>query len=148
MRRTKAAGCSGLLVDVSWVYANLDGGSAWRRSRVIYAYLHARTRNILYLGKAWGTTVRERWNARDKRGGVWSFLDAAEIREHVVIVGELSCGVRLTSKLLADVESLLIAALQPPANVASVASRRARPGLRVRAHGDAWPGPELVIDAM
>ncbi len=45
---------------------------------------------------------------------------------------------RLSSQLLADVESLLVMRLQPPGNISSTRSRIYRPGMRVKCAGD-WP---------
>jgi hypothetical protein len=56
----------------------------------------------------------------------------------VVSVGLLSlrAGLRLTSELLSDVESLLIIGEQPPGNKQCTQDRIARPGLLVRCVGN------------
>ncbi len=121
---------------------------AWRWSRVLYAYLHPETSVPLYVGKTWGTTVRSRWDAPDKLNGVWPYLERLGIDRHQLVVGEPEFAARLTHELLADVESLLIFAMQPVANIASRASRISRPGLIVRNSGAVWRGPLQIWDGV
>ena len=51
-------------IEVEWekIEAEEDGDN----SECLYAYLHTETREILYIGKADGSTIRERWEAEDK----------------------------------------------------------------------------------
>ncbi len=82
-------------------------------SRALYAILHPETDEILYLGKADGCTVLDRWNADDKHDRVWSALKANGIHIHKFIVGGFCTQQRLTRELLSDVESLLIYWIKP-----------------------------------
>jgi len=128
-----------MLTTVRWRMAS-DDSQLWDYVRALYAYFTADNKEILYIGKAGGKTVRERWNRSAKK----EFWDALErernIHEHVVRVGEiwLDEGRKLSRELLLDVESLLIKRLQPWGNIRSRSSRISRPGLRVRCQGD-WP---------
>lgn len=134
------------VVHVNWEFVgdpNEDAGCDV--SRVLYAYLHPRTLRPVYIGKAWGTTVAERWDARDKLNGVWPFLNSQGIKKHAIAVGDLSFTGRLTRELLSDVESLMIFAEQPIANIASTKSRISRPGLIVRNAGPAWTGKHQQV---
>ncbi len=98
-------------------------------------------REILYIGKAWGVTVRGRWN-RVAKQAFWTDLEKKRgIYKHRPLLGEvrLNYAGRLSSQLLADVESLLIRAEQPWGNIQSKAQRTPRPGLSVHCAGR-WPG--------
>jgi hypothetical protein len=126
-------------VQLHWQYTggedeNLDF------DRVLYAYLHPRTSAILYIGKADFCTVRERLYGRHKEAIFESMMRELGLTELHAIVGVpvLAGGKRLTSELLADMESLLIIELQPLYNRQSRHSRISRPGLAVRCLGD-WP---------
>jgi hypothetical protein len=132
-------------IEVHW-RGLANGDEAWSWSRVLYAYLHPQTDMPLYVGKAWGTTVRGRWSAPDKLEGLWKYLNARGIRHHVAIVGDLAFDGRLTCELLADVESLIIHRTQPIGNIASTSSRISRPGLVVRNRGAVWTGPRMLRD--
>lgn len=135
-------------IEVRWT--TIDGGGddpAWGQTRVLYAYLAPSDNEILYIGKADGTTVRGRWK-RSAKDEFWTALERERgINRHVVIVGKIyaSEGVRLTRELLADIESLLIMREQPWGNIQSTQSRISRPGLRVECSGD-WPGRSVYVD--
>lgn len=128
-------------VNLHWEYADDPGSQEdWLDfNRVVYAYLHPRSRRPLYIGKADRLTVRQRMDGRHKRD-VYAFFDELGLKTFTVIVGVplLPERRRLSSALLSDVESLLIHALQPPANIQCLRSRISRPGMRVRCRG-AWP---------
>lgn len=112
----------------------------WQAARCLYAYLAPEEPEILYIGKAdGGSTVRRRWNASDKIGLHDALEQQRGTGEHRVIVGHVESDWRLTRQLLADVETLLIHALEPWGNIAAIRSRIARPGLHVRCLGRAWP---------
>jgi len=133
-------------VHVYWEEAH-DDHAGWNWNRALYAYLHPSTSEILYVGKADGTTVSARWSAADKER-LWRDLERERgIFDHRVLVGEPVTSARLTRQALADIESLLIFAIEPWGNIASTRSRISRPGLVVRNHGRAWPGPQRVVDA-
>jgi hypothetical protein len=135
-------------VDLHWQYLT-DDGEAWDWTCGLYAYQHARARELLYIGKADGTSIRGRWRAADK-DRLWRALERDRgIHEHRVLAGAfaLAPGTRLTRQLVADVESMLIFAVQPWGNIASCRSRICRPGLRVHNLGRDWPGPRDLEDA-
>jgi hypothetical protein len=126
-------------IEIRW-RAVQSRSDAWNWSRCLYAYVDPKGMEILYIGKAWGTTVRQRFRAPDKVS-LFEFL-ARElgVNRVEVLVGEplLEPGRRLTRELLADVESLLIRRLRPRGNVTATQSRIARPGLEVLCTGH-WP---------
>lgn len=132
-------------VTVNWLLVD-DDHEAWGWSCALYAYLHPTDREVLYLGKADGTTVRGRWSAPDK-DVLWKALEKERgILDHRVLIGGLSTDARLTRQLLADVESLLIFATEPWGNIASCNSRITRPGLVVKNVGRHWLGPTTLKD--
>lgn len=133
-------------VDVSWALVADDNHDAWGWNCALYAYLHPKQREILYLGKADGTTVRARFTAPDKMR-FWRDLEGKRrIYDHRMLVGQLSTKERLTRQLLADVESMLIFAIRPWGNISATRSRIFRPGLRVRNIGRPWVGPRKLKD--
>lgn len=129
----------GIILD--WRHANAEP-DRWTYTLALYAILHPRAAEVLYLGKADGCTVRSRWNADDKHERVWSRIeDERHIFEHRFIVAEFRtpAGMRLTRELVCDVESLLIHRIQPWANSQNTKSRGfSRPGLAVLCQGH-WP---------
>lgn len=128
-----------LPIEIEWSYTgsnedNLDF------SRVLYAYLHPDTEEILYIGKADRCSVYERLRGSHKEAifsGISSDLRLSAI---YAIVGLLFLPAerRFSSELLADIESLLIMELQPPYNTQSRQTRISRPGLVVKCSGE-WP---------
>ena len=90
-----------------------------------------------------GKTVRERFDAPDK-DEVFARLESAgydvEDGGVGVLVGRLRLeqGMRLTEKLLKDVESLLIKRLQPSGNIKCRLGRISRPGMRLECRQE-WP---------
>lgn len=129
---------------VRWHVVGDDSDPRWRNNCGLYAYLAPDSREILYLGKVDGCTVRQRWRAPDKMV-FWRALERERsLFQHVVIVGEVELvadggsAPRLTRQKLADIESLLIMEVQPWGNVAARRSRISRPSMRVSCAG-AWP---------
>ena len=135
------------LMDAFVRWHNLSSDDeAWRQRRCLYAYLAPRTSEVLYIGKAWGVSVRGRWN-RAAKSEFWDDLEKARgFRMHRTIVGEviLSPGKRLTHELLCDIESLLIYKIQPWGNIQSRRSRISRPTLSVACRGS-WPSSIRVL---
>ncbi len=130
----------GLVVRLHWHIVSGDDDPRWGYQRALYAYLAPQRREILYVGKCDGTTVRARWNYAAK-AGAWDFINNdRDLRSHRLIVAdiELPAGGRLTRELLTDIESLLISRVDACANVQCRRSRIQRPGLEVRCLG-AWP---------
>jgi hypothetical protein len=105
----------------------------------LYAYLHAKSRSILYLGKCDGTSVRKRVRAADKKRLFDYLTSRCQVQSLRIAVGAvyLEEGYRMSRQLLADIESLLINRVKPIGNVSAVQDRVARPGLRVKCSG-AW----------
>lgn len=128
-----------LHIEVEWLYTGHDEESI-DYSRVLYAYLHPETNEVLYLGKADRCSVYERLRGSHKEAIFSDIVAERGLSELHAIVGLLALPPerRFTSELLADVESLLIFELQPPYNIQSRQSRISRPGLIVRCSGD-WP---------
>ncbi len=125
-------------VSIRWK-ALVDGVPEWKSTRCLYAYVAQNNGEILYIGKAWGVSVRARWT-RTAKASFWDDLEEQRgIYKHGVLFGELTTMTRLSSQLLADIESLLIAAEQPWGNIQCRRSRIERPGLVVKCIG-AWPG--------
>jgi hypothetical protein len=119
----------------------------WHLSRCLYAYLSPDGREILYIGKAWGTTVKARWS-RSAKENFWTDLQKErKIGSHIALIG-LVCMIgdqRLTSQLLSDVESLLINREKPWGNIQSRCARISRPGMQVKCSGK-WPGVRSYVD--
>lgn len=130
---------------VHWRFLKPDD-AGWSQIRCLYAYLAPRTREVLYIGKAWGVTVRARWN----RSGKYDFWDDLEkqrgIRTHAPLLGEIALPRRhrMTHELLCDIESLLIQQVQPWGNIQSRVSRISRPDFTVACRGS-WPGRRRVF---
>lgn len=114
----------------------------WNYTLALYAIVHPATREILYLGKADGSTVRRRWSATDKHERVWSRMERElDLHQHCFIVAEFRMrqGTRLTRELVSDIEALLIHTLKPWANRQCITSRGfPRPGMVVCCQGN-WP---------
>lgn len=131
-------------VEVHWQYLN-DGHDGWNQIRCLYAYVAPLKPEILYIGKSWGVSVRQRW-CRSGKENFWDDLEKQrKMREHRALLGEVELfkGQRLTHQLLCDIESLLIEQVQPWSNIQSRLSRIARPGLVVACNGD-WPGRQRL----
>lgn len=138
-------------IQIRWTALDGDDDPKWSWSRVLYAYVAPRGKEILCVGKADGatSTVRSRWNADDK-AGFWRELERERgIYKHAVVVGEVDVGPgnRLTRPLLADLESLLIKWERPWGNIQGRKVRNfSRPGLEVRCSGS-WPGRNRYLDS-
>ncbi len=134
-------------VIVDWRDVSGDADESWDQLRCLYAYL-APNGELLYIGKAWGKTVRERWQ-REAKLHFWNDVERdLAVHEHCVSVGTLALlpNQRLTGELLADVESLLIQRTQPWGNLQCRTSRIERPGLIVQCRGH-WFGSQTYRDA-
>jgi hypothetical protein len=113
----------------------------WDSMQCLYAYIAPDKKEILYIGKSWSVSVKGRWN-RNAKEKFWNDLERKrKIKSHFALLGEVSLTYtgRLTDKLLADVESLLILGEQPWGNIQSKQERIARPGLVVECSGS-WLG--------
>jgi hypothetical protein len=127
-------------VWVHWVELNSDRNRLWSANFCLYAYLHAKRDWLLYVGKAGGSTVRQRLSGDHKYRLFRDIRKDYGIEDVRVLVGglEVEEGRKRTSELLADVESLLIKRLQPYGNTSARSQRIHRPGMRVHCVG-AWP---------
>ena len=126
------------MFEVTWrVLA--DDDDDWQLMRVLYAYFLKRPFELIYVGKAWGTTVRSRLTASDKSSFWRAYNRTYGERIPDVMVGEvlLESGSRFTKELLADIESLIIQREKPWGNIQSTRTRISRPGMRVMCTG-AW----------
>lgn len=134
-------------IEIEWQYTGGDEESL-EFSRVLYAYLHPDTSEILYIGKADCCTVRERLFGSHKEAIFDEMIDDLRITELHAIIGVLYIPKerRFSSELLADIESLLIINVQPPYNIQSRQSRISRPGLNVRCIGEWRHEQECFID--
>ncbi len=129
-----------MLVEVHWRSIAGPRDVAWGWSGVPYAYLHPNHEELLYIGLAYGRTVRERW-AYTAKSHTWDCIEERGTDRRVCLVGQfaLERGRRRTRQLVCDVESLLIKRIQPCCNRASRKTRIESPGLRVRCFGG-WRG--------
>lgn len=136
-------------IEIAWRNLRLGDDPYWASQRCLYAYVAPDCQEILYIGKAWGCTVRERWN-RAAKESFWDGLERERrIFHHMTLQGDLQLNYsgRLSSQLLLDVETLLINAVQPWGNKQAKTNRIRRPRMNVRCTG-AWPrGDVLYIDA-
>lgn len=127
-------------VWVHWTELQNDRNRLWSANYCLYAYLHPKRDWLLYVGKAGGSTVRQRLSGDHKHRLFRDLKKHYGIEGVRVLVGglELEEGRYRTAELLADVESLLIKRLQPYGNISARSHRTARPGMRVHCVGD-WP---------
>ena len=133
-------------IELHWKALH-DYHELWLSNCAIYAYQHPRRSEILYIGKADGTTVRGRWAARDKLSGFWHDLETQRhLFAHRVLAADLLVDCRLTRQVLADVESLLISKVQPWGNISACRTRIERPGMEVVNVGSCWPGARRFRD--
>jgi len=126
-----------MIVGIKWRYVRGNDDPAWDWAHVLYAYLDPSGKEILYIGKAVRTTVRQRWN-RSAKEGFWDDLETERgIDRHIVVVGDfrLEPGKNLSPLLIADVESLLIKRIKPWGNIQSIKNRISRPKMRVICKG-------------
>ncbi len=126
-------------VKVDWSYTGPNEESLGF-SRVLYAYLHPESSEILYIGKADYCTVQQRLRGGHKEAIFSAIVNELRLSVLHAIVGLLYIppNRRFSSELLSDVESLLIMGIQPPYNHQSRKSRISRLGLVVKCDGD-WP---------
>ena len=130
-----------MLVVISWKSIRYQNDPKWNWRVVLYAYLPTNKDEILYIGKAYKQSIRERWGYAAKEG-FWNDLESERgITKHIVLVGKIILpeGMKLTDQLVTDIESLLIKRIQPWGNIQSSVSRISRPGLRVQCIGG-WHG--------
>lgn len=134
-----------LRVEIEWEYTGPDEESL-EFSRVLYAYLHPDTNEILYIGKADRCSVYERFKGAHKEAIFSEIIQDHGLSTLHAIVGLpiLPPERRFSSELLADVESLLIMEVQPTYNTQSRQSRISRPGLVLQCSGD-WPLPAKIF---
>ena len=127
-----------MLIRVLWSEVRSNDDERWSYTCCLYAYVAAKGREILYIGKCDGCTVRQRWR---NKYSFWQDLERnRNIWSHRVLIGELLIPreSRLTRQLLADAESLLIWRTKPWGNIQCQNDRIRRVGLSLRCSG-AWP---------
>ena len=128
-------------IRIHWRAIQSTDDPAWQWRYAVYAYLAPDGEDILYIGKAEGTTVRKRWNDDDKMA-FWRELEKERgIHRHAVIVGKVFLPRECDGDpdVLTDIESLLIYVEQPWGNIQCRKSRTCRPGMVIVCDGD-WPG--------
>lgn len=127
-------------IIIDWRELGDDDDPGWDQKRCVYAYVAPDTDEILYIGKAWGVSVRSRWVYSGKPG-FWEYLKDEGIGQHAVLIGDIDWpeGCEVTDELLGSIESLLIIEEQPPGNIQGKQSRTPWPGLVLQCSGD-WPG--------
>ena len=128
-------------IKLHWYGIGQDDDPRWAYERALYAYLAPVKAAINYIGKCYGTTVRQRSHYKAK-SDVWDCIEQ-RTKSHRPIVAEFELpeGTNLSKKLVDDIECLLIFRLQPPCNVQCKSSRGRyrRPGMKVVCLGKAWP---------
>jgi hypothetical protein len=121
----------------------------WGCSNCLYAYLHPENNEILYIGKAYGTTVGQRFIAAEKEDLFDYFEKELGIGEEDlhVIVGEIVMekGWHLSNEFLADIESLLISCIQPLGNIKGPDTRISHLGMVVCCTGPAWHHERMIF---
>ena len=118
----------------------------YRENRALYGIADPSGKTLLYIGKADGSTVRERFHAADKLRVFRDIEKHLGFFEHVPLVARIFSDAVLTRQRLADAESLLIQKLQPWANIQARRSRISRPGLEVWNGGRLWNWGRRFID--
>lgn len=132
-------------IEIDWSYV-VDGDDQLDYCRVLYAYVHPETEEILYIGKADSCSVKERLKGKHKNE-IFEYLRAEfGITSMGLLVGEIIIpeGRKYSSELLSNIESLLIYSLQPSANIQGIYSRISRPGLTISCTGH-WPNEYMVF---
>ncbi|MES9851047.1 MAG: hypothetical protein ABW170_04360 [Candidatus Thiodiazotropha sp. L084R] len=127
-------------IEIHWTFAENEDDEILNFHRVLYAYTDGAGKNIFYIGKADGCSVKQRLRGSHKKD-VFEYLEKkVGLSEYGLAVGEfhLPEGRRLSPELISDAESLLIYILKPRANIQSVESRISRPGMELICYGD-WP---------
>lgn len=74
---------------VRWHVIGEDLDPRWRNNCGLYVYLTPDGREILYVGKVDGCTVRQRWRALDKMALRRALERECGLFRHVGIVGEV-----------------------------------------------------------
>jgi hypothetical protein len=124
-------------VVVEWRRADDED---YREKRCLYALVDARRKKIGYIGKAYKSNLAARLRCKSKAPVLRHLRN--EGMEIAVLFGEiiLPPGERVSEEQASDIESLLIAAETPIANIQCCGSRGiSRPGLLVACYG-CWPG--------
>jgi hypothetical protein len=135
-----------MIVTLPWVLVRNSDDDLLDEQGVIYCLSDAALDDEpLYIGKADYGTTRVRWccHKNEVRSFIREELGIRKIRRRIAIP---KTQMRLTSALLADVESLLICQLNPRGNIQCQTTRIARPGLKVRCKGN-WPWTTVFADA-
>ena len=134
-------------IKLHWQDIGDDNDPRWRVQQALYVYLAPGKPVIYYIGKCYGTSVRQRWNY-DAKSDVWDWINE-RTKNHRAIMAEFELpeGMNLTKKLVDDIECLLIFRLQPPCNVQCKSSRGKyrRRGMKVVCLGNAWPLSEKTF---
>lgn len=127
-------------VLVHWAMLRTKHDPRWNDSMCLYAYLHPRDAEVLYVGKADYSTPRRRLSGDHKSALFDDLRTERQITRFRALHGSIIMldGGRRTSQLIGDVESLVIKRVQPWGNIQSRVSRISRPGLSVECVG-AWP---------
>jgi hypothetical protein len=134
-------------IEIKWRQI-VGNDKYWNSSRCLYAYLHPGGEEILYIGKADGATVKQRWSAGDK-DDLLNYLKKNGVKEHIPIIGiiYLPEQSRFSSELLKDIEGLLIYREQPACNINNKKTRGiSRPGMIIKCSGEIWPGEKIYED--
>lgn len=135
-------------VEIEWTSNEAE---VWRSSGCLYAYLHPRTGEILFIGKAGNSTVKQSFEAPDQCD-LFEYFQAIlrlDSKDLSVIVGEviLEDGRRLTKELLADIQKVLSKRVKPPGNIQDNNNEVSRPGMVVSCTGE-WPhNRKLFVDS-
>lgn len=127
-------------INVHWKYANNKADDILKSRQVLYSYTDNRGEEIVYIGKAYACSVKERLSGRHK-DKIFEYLRKTyKFKEYGLAVGKIKLpkSNRLSAKLVSDIESLLIYKLKPSANIQSIRSRISRPGMEIVCCGD-WP---------
>jgi hypothetical protein len=128
-------------VEIQWRVLKDDRDPGWNKKQVLYAYLSPDLKEVLFIGKAFDTSVRDRWN-HAARKGFWEGLENQRgIATHQVIIGELhlSSPALMSEELLADIENTLIVAIAPWGNQPLTDTPIAQEDLHVKCAGG-WDG--------
>ena len=136
-------------IEVDWFPVS-EHGPEWEHTRLLYAIAEPDSSQIVYIGKADGSTLRQRWKRVGSKEELWNWYETTfGTRRHLFLVGDVLMleGTRLTRELLADIESLLINRVKPMGNIQYRDSRSIfRPGLVVECVG-VWPkGTRRFVD--
>ena len=129
-------------VTLRWAWLEDESAPEWNTSNCLFAFADPESDEILFLGTATGSTVRERCEAGTLEP-MWTDLRGIGIDHVSVLVGkpDTVSGEPIAARTLSDAAALLVAELQPSGNAPEADTAAPAAGFQVECAGD-WPYEE------